>query len=170
MPEKKRCHWCEGDPLLERYHDQEWGIAPKSDNELFERMSLQIFQAGLNWKLILSKRANFLKSFDRFNLVKVAKYDDQKLQQLLNDPGILRNRRKIEAVIHNARVIREIKLEYKSFQNYLDSLPDRLNIIQVELRKRFKFLGPEISRMFVMNIGKIAPPHERNCWRYQEKK
>jgi DNA-3-methyladenine glycosylase I len=170
VPEKKRCHWCEGDPLLERYHDQEWGIAPKSDNELFERMSLQIFQAGLNWKLILSKRANFLKSFDSFNLVKVAKYDDQKLQQLLNDPGILRNRRKIEAVIHNARVIKEIKLEYKSFQNYLDSLPDRLNIIQVELRKRFKFLGPEISRMFVMNIGKIAPPHERNCWRYQEKK
>jgi DNA-3-methyladenine glycosylase I len=170
LSRKKRCQWCNGDPLLEQYHDQEWGIAPKSDNELFERMSLQIFQAGLNWRLILSKRDNFLTSFDHFKITRVAKYDDKKLQQLLNDPGILRNRRKIESVIHNARVIKEIQKEYKSFQNYLDSLPNRLKTMQLEFRKRFKFMGPEISRMFVFNIGKIAPPHEPNCWRYQAKK
>lgn len=166
----KRCHWCEGDPLLEQYHDREWGIAPRSDDELFERMSLQIFQAGLNWKMILSKRDNFLKSFDRFKIAKVAKFDHQKLHELLNDRGILRNRRKIESVINNARVIKEIQKDFKSFQNYLDSLPNRFKPIQIEFRKRFKFMGPEISRMFIFNIGKIAPPHETSCWRYQAKK
>ena len=170
MPEKKRCQWCEGDPLLERYHDREWGIAPRSDDELFERMSLQIFQAGLNWKLILTKRDNFLESFDRFKIAKVAKYDDQKLQELLNDAGILRNRRKIAAVIHNARVIQEIQAEFKTFRDYLDSLPNRLKPLQLEFRKRFKFMGPEISRMFIFNIGKITPPHETSCWRYQAEK
>lgn len=170
MSKKKRCHWCEGDPLLEQYHDREWGIAPRSDNELFERMSLQIFQAGLNWRLILSKRNNFLKSFDNFKIASVAKYDDQKLNLLLNDAGILRNRRKIEAVIHNASVILGIQKEFKGFQNYLDSLPNRLKPIQVEFKKRFKFMGPEISRMFIFNIGKISPPHETSCWRYQAKK
>jgi DNA-3-methyladenine glycosylase I len=170
MLEKKCCRWCEGDPLLRQYHDQEWGIAPQSDDELFERMSLQIFQAGLNWKMILTKRENFLRSFDYFKIAKVARYDDQKLQQLLNDRGILRNRRKIEAVIHNAWVIKGIQKEYKSFKNYLDSLPNRLRPMQIEFRKRFKFMGPEISRMFVFNIGKIPPPHETTCWRYQAKK
>lgn len=170
MPEKKRCQWCKGDPLLERYHDREWGIAPNSDDELFERMSLQIFQAGLNWRMILSKRHKFLLSFDRFTIAKVAEYDDQKLQELLNDAGILRNRRKIEAVIHNARVIQEIQNEYNTFRDYLDSLPNRLKPLQLEFRKRFKFMGPEISRMFIFNIGKISPPHEISCWRYQVRK
>lgn len=169
MGEKSRCSWCQGDPLLEDYHDTEWGIPAESDDELFERMSMQIFQAGLNWKMILTKRANFNTAFQGFRVEQVVQFGDGKLQELLNDAGIIRNRQKITAVLHNAMVIREIQKEFGSFGNYLDSLPAKLSELQAALRKRFKFMGPEVTRMFVFNIGKIPPPHEKNCWRYQEK-
>ena len=169
MSEKLRCSWCQGDPLLEAYHDNEWGIPAKSDDELFERMSMQIFQAGLNWKMILTKRENFNRAFQGFRVAQVAQFGDGELQELLGDAGIIRNRQKLTAVLHNAAVIREIQKEFGSFQKYLDLLPNKLSELQTALRKRFKFMGPEVTRMFVFNIGKIPPPHEKQCWRYQRK-
>ncbi len=168
MNSLSRCKWCEGDPLLEEYHDKEWGILAKSDDELFERMSLQIFQAGLNWKLILQKRKNICEAFAGFRIDLVSRFTDDDYHALLNNPGILRNRQKIGAVLQNAKAIVEIREKHGSFQNYLDSIPTELSEYRKEFRKTFKFMGPEITRMFVFNIGKITPPHEPQCWRHPE--
>ncbi|GAB4374019.1 MAG: DNA-3-methyladenine glycosylase I [Calditrichia bacterium] len=167
MSGKERCKWCQGDALLEEYHDFEWGIAPENDDELFERMAMQIFQAGLNWKLILQKRENFNKAFCGFSIEQVSEFDDTILARLLTDSGIIRNRQKIRAVLHNARVIRQIQQDFGSFRFYVDQLPNTLSELQKEFRQRFQFMGPEIVRMFVFNIGKIPPPHEKQCWRYE---
>lgn len=166
---KNRCSWCLGDPLLIKYHDEEWGIPPKSDDELFERMAMQIFQAGLNWKIILQKRSNFRRAFEDFVIDKVATFDQKKYEQILNDAGIIRNRSKIQAVIENASILKNLGKEHGSTLTYFQKLPDNLDLIRKEMRHTFKFMGPEITRMFVFNIGKIPPPHESHCWRNREK-
>jgi DNA-3-methyladenine glycosylase I len=163
---KRRCKWCEGDLLLENYHDNEWGIVPNTDDELFERMAMQIFQAGLNWKMILKKRPYFNKAFDKFNITRVRKYSDPEFKKLINNEKIIRNKQKISAVIHNAKVVKDIQDEYGSFLKFINDLPIKLPQIQSIMRKKFKFMGPEITRMFIFNIGKLNPPHEKQCWRY----
>jgi len=161
----KRCSWCAGDPVLEEYHDNEWGVPETDDNRLFERMSLQIFQAGLNWKMILGKRKALGLAFGGFRIEKVARFDARSLKRLLADESIIRNRLKIAAVIENAKRVRQIQNEHGSFRTYLETLPGRLVPLQEEFRKKFKFMGPEITRMFVMNIGKVRTVHESGCFR-----
>lgn len=165
---RQRCKWSEGDPLLEAYHDFEWGVPPGSDDELFERMSMQIFQAGLSWKLILKKRKGIQKAFDGFKITEVAAYNDDKFRELLNNKEIIRNKQKIKSVMQNAKSVMEIQQEFGSFFAFINILPPKLSELQSEMRKRFKFMGPEITRMFVFNIGKIPPPHDSQCWRNKD--
>ncbi|MBS4027572.1 MAG: DNA-3-methyladenine glycosylase I [Ignavibacteriales bacterium] len=166
---KIRCKWATGDPLMEEYHDFHWGVPPKNDNELFERMTQQIFQAGLSWKTIWHRHREFYKAFDKFSVKKVAEYDSKEKKRLLNDASIIRNKAKIEATLENAKRILAVKKEFGSFQKFLESIPNELSACQKEMKVRFKFMGPEITRMFVMNIGKIEDTHEKECWRYKKK-
>lgn len=166
---KQRCKWAEGDSLMEHYHDTEWGFPAKDDNELYERLILQIFQAGLSWKIILYRREAFQKAFSNFIVNKVSKYSSTEVERLLTDKNIIRNKLKIQSTIENAKRILKLQKEFGSFQKFLDQLPNELSILQKELKQVFKFVGPEIARMFVMNIGKIEVPHDQDCWRYKEK-
>ena len=169
MPSKPkiRCDWATGDPLMEQYHDTEWGFPAKDDQELFKRLTMQIFQAGLSWKTILHRQKAFLKAFSKFDIVTVAKYNEKDVERLREDKSIIRNKLKIESTIENAKRIQNLQNEFGSFQNYLDQLPNDLETLQKELKKTFKFMGPEIARMFVMSIGKIEVPHDPKCWRYE---
>jgi DNA-3-methyladenine glycosylase I len=162
---KQRCKWTQQDPRMERYHDEVWGFPAKNDNELFERMTQQIFQAGLSWKTIWYREKAFQKAFDKFSIKKVAAYTAKDKTRLLNDATIIRNKAKIEATLENAKRILLLQKEFGSFQKFLDGIPDVLSACQKELKKRMKFMGPEITRMFVMNIGKIEDMHEEGCWR-----
>lgn len=166
MTDRSRCSWCNGDPLLTEYHDTEWGIPPGSDDEYFERMSMQIFQAGLNWRMILGKREALNRAFLGFRINRVARFDGEQIERLLSDPSIIRNRRKVESVVRNAVVFRAIAEEHGSFSAFLDALPAKLPVLQKELRRRFAFMGPEVTRMFVFNVGKLSPPHDPQCWRH----
>ena len=116
---KKRCAWAETHPLYMDYHDNEWGVPEHNDRKLFEFLVLQGMQAGLSWLTILKKRGNYRKSFDSFNAGKIAKYDEKKVLELLSDRGILRNRLKIEATIHNAKAFLSLQKEFGSFDAYI---------------------------------------------------
>ncbi|MEK7264043.1 MAG: DNA-3-methyladenine glycosylase I [Bacteroidota bacterium] len=166
---RKRCKWTLEDPRMERYHDEVWGFPAKNDNELFERMTQQIFQAGLSWKTIWYREKAFKKAFDKFSIKKVAAYTEKDKQRLLSDATIIRNKAKIEATLENAKRILALQKEFGSFQKFLDGIPNDLLQCQKEMKGRFKFMGPEITRMFVMNIGKIEDTHEEGCWRAKKK-
>src|SRR5919199_1203933 len=114
----QRCDWATSDPLYIRYHDTEWGVPLHDDQKLFEFLVLEGMQAGLSWLTILRKRENFRRAFDGFDPSKVARYNERKIQRLLNDPGIIRNRQKIEAAIQNARAFLQIQDEFGSFDTY----------------------------------------------------
>lgn len=115
-----RCVWAKGE-LMERYHDNEWGRPVEDDQLLYEMLLLEAFQAGLSWYVVLSKRENFRQAFDGFDAHKIAGYGEPKIASLLNDPGIIRSRRKIEGAIQNARVFLALQAEFGSFKAYLDS-------------------------------------------------
>jgi DNA-3-methyladenine glycosylase I len=164
---KIKCGWCVGDPVLERYHDYEWGKPIKDDNRLFERMTLEIFQAGLSWKIILYKRDALRKAFDNFDIRKVAGYNGADIKRLLKDESIIRNRLKINSTVSNARSILKIQNDFGSFSKFLKNL-DPLDKELVKIMKtQFTFMGPEIIRCFFMGIGKIPVKHEKNCWKYK---
>ncbi len=165
---KTSCEWAEGDPLMKVYHDTDWGVPAKDDNELFERLSLQVFQAGLSWKIILYRRKAFFTAFSKFEITKVAKYGEKDVERLRTDKSIIRNKLKILATIENAKRILRLQKEFGSFQLYLDQIPNDLSTLQQELKKTFKFVGPEIARMFVMNLGIIEVPHDPKCWRFEK--
>lgn len=112
---KIRCGWCEKDDLYRKYHDEEWGRPVYDDETIFEFLILESFQAGLSWYTILSKRENFRKAFDHFDYKKMAEYSDRKIEELMNNPGIIRNRLKILAAITNAQKFMEIQTEFGSF-------------------------------------------------------
>src|SRR5512145_2771788 len=121
-----RCGWSTKYPTLIEYHDKEWGVPLFDETRVFEMFSLDCFQAGLSWNTILNKRQAFLKAFDNFNIDKVAKYDTKKNESLLADPGIVRNRLKVSAVINNARIAQLVRKEFGSFSNYIWSFnPDK---------------------------------------------
>jgi len=166
--EKLRCKWAGDDPMMQEYHDFYWGFPPKNDNELFERMTQQIFQAGLSWKIIWSRHKEFNKAFSKFSIQKVAAYDGKEKRRLLNEKSIIRNNAKINATLENAKRILEVKKEFGSFQKFLNTIPNELSACQKAMKEKFSFMGPEITRMFVMNIGKIQDSHEEQCWRYKK--
>ncbi|UCD56378.1 MAG: DNA-3-methyladenine glycosylase I [Candidatus Hydrogenedentota bacterium] len=162
---KKRCSWAVDDPLMIKYHDEEWGVPLENDNELFERMTLEVFQAGLSWRLILHKRAAFRKSFSSFSIDRVASLTRKDVSRLLKDETIIRNRLKIESTIENAKRLRRIIGEHGSFANYLSSLPDDRKTLYKELKRQFRFMGPKIAESFLLSIGKLDGVHEPDCWK-----
>jgi DNA-3-methyladenine glycosylase I len=182
-----RCAWCLGDPLYEKYHDEEWGVQLHDDQKLFEFLILEGFQAGLSWITILRKRENFKKAFDGFDYKKIAKYSEKKIEKLLNDPGIIRNKLKIRAAVSNAQAFLKIQEEFGSFDKYIwgfvDGKPvqnkwkDRSQVpatsplsykISKDLKKRgFKFVGSTIVYAHMQATGMVND-HEFSCFRHKE--
>ena len=176
---KKRCKWVTADEIYIKYHDEEWCIPKHDDQEIFELLVLESFQSGLSWLTILKKRENFRKAFDNFDYEKIAEYDDDKIDELLSDEGIIRNKAKINATINNAKVFMDIQEEFGSFDDYIWDFTDR-EIIKAEyetesdlskkiakdLKKRgMKFVGPKTVYSFLESIG-IIDNHEKKCFRY----
>lgn len=176
---KKRCEWATDDEIYMKYHDEEWGVPTHDDRELFEFLVLESFQAGLSWITILKKRENFKKAFDDFDVVKVAGYDDAKINELRENQGIIRHKGKITSAINNAQVFIEIQKEFGSFDEYIWSFTDG-NIIKAEylteselsksiskdLKKRgMKFVGPTIIYSYLEAIG-IIDNHQKNCFKF----
>jgi DNA-3-methyladenine glycosylase I len=179
-----RCFWART-PLSIAYHDEEWGVPLHDDNRLFEFLILEGAQAGLSWETILRKRDNYRKAFDRFNPAKVAKYDEQKIDQLLNNDGIIRNRLKINSAVTNALAFREVQREFGSFDEYLwrfvngkplkrkpgqpmaarTELSDALS--KDLLKRGFKFVGSTICYSFMQAVGMVND-HDATCFRYRQ--
>jgi DNA-3-methyladenine glycosylase I len=183
--EKIKCDWCKGSELYENYHDQEWGVPVFDDQKQFEFLVLESAQAGLSWITVLKKRENYRIAYDNFDVNKVAKYDDNKVEELLQNEGIIRNRLKILASINNAQRFIEIQEQEGSFCNYLwrffDGKPlinkwqsmkeipaktDLSDLISKDLKKRgFKFLGSTIVYAHLQATGLIND-HIVTCFKY----
>ena len=171
----KQNTYCEAVALMEpgnvhvHYHDHEYGYPILNDNELFARLVLEINQAGLSWTTILNKKDNFFKAFDNFEISTVAGYSEDKILQLLKDPGIIRNRLKIESVIDNAGRIIQIQKEYGSFKNWLDRHHPMTREGWVKLfKKTFRFTGGEIVNEFLLSTGYLAGAHIESCPVYKK--
>ncbi len=175
---KTRCRWA--NPKNERYiryHDEEWGVPVHDDRKLFEMLILECFQAGLSWECILNKKDAFCEAFDGFDPEKIRAYDEAKLEALRNNPGIIRNRLKIQAAVTNAQVFREIQKEYGSFSEYLRHRTDGKVIyetgrtsselsdgISKDLKKRgMKFVGTTVIYAYLQAVGVIYS-HEPGCF------
>lgn len=150
--------------IHKKYHDTQYGFPVKDDNELFCRLILEINQAGLSWETILKKEESFRKAYSQFDLKKVAKYSEKDFKRLMNDPGIIRNRLKINAAIENAKRIIEIQKEFGSFEKWLNQNHPRTKQDWVKLfKKNFKFTGGEIVNEFLMSIGILPGSHTKDC-------
>ena len=189
MTEKHRCGWCLGDPLYEAYHDEEWGVPVHDEQKLFEFLILETFQAGLSWITILRKRENFREAFDDFDYKKVAKYSEEKIQELLLNPGIIRNKSKVRSAVTNAQLFMKIQEEFGSFDKYIWSFVDHKPLqnkvenyknapattkisdkLSKDLKKRgFKFVGPTVVYAHMQATGMVND-HEVSCFRYEEVK
>ncbi|MGB5941823.1 MAG: DNA-3-methyladenine glycosylase I [Leeuwenhoekiella sp.] len=187
MKKLKRCGWCVGDPLYEKYHDTEWGVPVYDDATLFEFLILETFQAGLSWITILRKRENFKKAFDDFDYHKIANYPEEKIESLLNDPGIIRNKLKVNAAVSNARAFMNVQKEFGSFSEYIwgfvDHKPIQNTVIDYktapattplsdflskDLKKRgFKFTGSTVVYAHMQATGMVND-HEESCFRNSE--
>lgn len=182
-----RCAWAGTDPLYVAYHDQEWGVPVHEDRVLFEFLILEGAQAGLSWMTILKKRENFQAAFDQFDPQAVARYDERKVAELLANPGIIRNRLKIEAAIQNARALLNVNEEFGSFDAYIwrfvggrpkvnawktmQEIPaqtEEARTLSKDLLQRgFKFVGPTICYAHMQATGMVND-HTVDCFRYQE--
>lgn len=183
MENKTRCAWCEKDDLYRKYHDEEWGKPVYDDATLFEFLILETFQAGLSWITILNKRENFRKAFDNFDYKKIAQYSEEKIQELLLDAGIIRNKLKIYSAVSNAIAFMKIQEEFGSFSKYIwgfvDGKPIDNNLqslkdvpattplsdaISKDLKKRgFKFVGSTVVYAHMQATGMVND-HIANCW------
>jgi DNA-3-methyladenine glycosylase I len=151
------------------YHDLYYGFPIESDNELFERLVLEINQAGLSWNTILMKQNNFKMAFHNFEIKKVATYKEKDRERLLNDAGIIRNRLKVDAVIHNANIILSLQKEHGSFKNWLEHLHPKTKEEWTKIfKKTFKFTGGEIVNEFLMSTGYLKGCHEESCPVYKK--
>ncbi len=189
MKEKKRCSWCLGDPLYMAYHDTEWGVPLYDEQKLFEFLILETFQAGLSWITVLKKRENFRAAFDQFDYTKIENYTASKVEALMNNPNIIRNRLKIKATISNAKAFIKIQQEEGSFSTYiwrfLDGKPLQnqfdsnkeipaytalAETISKDLKRRgFKFIGPTVVYAHMQATGMVND-HVTDCFRYNEVK
>ena len=152
------------DNLHKIYHDTKYGFAVNDDNELFGRLILEINQAGLSWITILKKENNFRKAYADFNVKVVAKFNEKDIQRLLNDPGIIRNKLKVNAAIYNANAILTIQENFGSFKQWLDFNHPMSKAEWVKLfKKTFKFTGGEITNEFLMSIGYLDGAHSPSC-------
>jgi DNA-3-methyladenine glycosylase I len=158
------CSIAPGHPLHGPYHDSEYGFPVTNEAALFERLVLEINQAGLSWTTILGKRQNFRAAYDNFEVDRVAVYGERERTRLLNDPGIIRNRLKINAAVENARRIRELRTSHGSFAQWLASHHPLSKPEWVKLfKKTFAFTGGEITGEFLLSIGYLAGAHEESC-------
>ena len=184
-----RCEWCGTDPLYIKYHDEEWGVPVHDDRKLFEFLILEGAQAGLSWITILKKRENYIKAFDNFDPVKVSRYSEKKIEKLLQNPGIVRNKLKINSAVGNAKAFLKIQKEYGSFDKYIWSFVGGKPIINKwkslkeipaitkesdamskDLKKHgFKFVGSTICYAFMQAVGMVND-HTVKCFRYKELK
>jgi DNA-3-methyladenine glycosylase I len=182
-----RCAWAGTDPLLVRYHDTEWGVPQHDDCRLFEFLVLEGAQAGLSWITILRKRESYRQAFDGFDPQRVAAYDAARIEQLLGNPNIVRNRRKIESAVRNARVFLKIQAEFGSFDAYLSRFVSgrpkinrwkTLRAVPAEtaesrtlnkdlIRRGCTFFGPTIAYAFMQAVG-LVNDHTVDCFRYAE--
>jgi DNA-3-methyladenine glycosylase I len=182
-----RCAWAGTDPLYVAYHDDEWGAPVHDDRTLFEFLILEGAQAGLSWSTILKKRENYRQAFDHFHARKIARYDALKIARLLSDPGIVRNRRKIEAAIQNARAFLAVQREFGSFDAYLwqfvggrpkqnawqtlDQIPaqtpESVAMSKDLVKRGFRFVGPTICYALMQAVGMVND-HVESCFRYRE--
>ncbi|MFC2111127.1 DNA-3-methyladenine glycosylase I [Bacteroidota bacterium] len=185
--EKRRCTWPGANELMIKYHDEEWGVPVHDDDKLFEFIVLDSFQAGLSWSTILNKRENFRIAFDNFDYKKIAKYDENKIQELLLDAGIIRNKLKIRTTITNALNFIKIQNEFGSFDKYIWQFVDDKTIqnkcklmsdiavstpesdaMSTDLKKRgFKFVGTTICYAFMQAAGMVND-HTVDCFRYKD--
>ncbi len=183
-----RCQWAGSDPLYVAYHDQEWGVPVHDDRLLFEFLVLEGAQAGLSWSTILNKRESYRAAFDNFDPQQVAAYDDARVAELLGNPGIVRNRLKVNAAVKNARAFLAVQTEYDSFAAYiwqfvggqpkqnawrsLSEIPaetDESRAMSKDLKRRgFTFVGPTICYAFMQAVGMVND-HTVDCFRYQER-
>lgn len=157
--------------LHKEYHDNHYGFPIQDDNELFERLMLEINQAGLNWILILRKQNNFRKAFDNYKIEKVAGYGEKDIERLMNDAGIIRNRLKINAAVDNARIIINLRKEYGSFKGWLDHHSETLKSLEdwtKLFRKTFRFTGGEIVNEFLVSTGYLPGAHSEDCPVYKK--
>ncbi len=151
------------------YHDTQYGFPIHDDNELFGRLILEINQAGLSWNTILNKQENFRKAYSNFDVRTVANYDQKERERLLNDAGIIRNKLKVNAAIHNAQVIVDLQKEFGSFESWLDRHHPKTKDEWVKLfKKTFKFTGGEITNEFLMSTGYLKGAHDEDCPIYQK--
>lgn len=158
------CDYAPGDPLHAPYHDQEYGVPARDEAVLFERLLLEINQAGLNWGLMLKKREGFRAAYDGFDVEKVAGYGDRDVARLLADPGIIRNRLKVAAAVHNAGVVLAFRDSHGGFAPWLDAHHPLDKDAWVKLFKRtFRFTGGEITGEFLMSLGYLAGAHRADC-------
>lgn len=147
------------------YHDREWGRPVRTDAQHFERLTLEVFQAGLSWRTILHKRPAFRRAFAGFVPARVARYGPADVRRLLADPGIVRNRAKIEATVANARTVLDIRREHGALARYLATLPlDDRSATAKALRARFRFLGPTIVESYLQSVGLWPIRHQPGCW------
>lgn len=178
----KRCKWCNlVNPLYVEYHDKEWGIPNFDDSYLFEMLILESFQAGLSWECVLNKREDFRIAYDNFDISKVVLYDNNKINELLSNKKIIRNKLKINASINNAKIFKSIQNEYGSFYNYLitftknkilyevDKVTNKLsdNISKDLMQRGMKFVGSTIIYSYLQATGFIYS-HDEECFMYKK--
>jgi DNA-3-methyladenine glycosylase I len=182
-----RCAWADSDPLLRQYHDLEWGVPLHDDRLLFEFLVLEGVQAGLSWLTVLRKRSHYRQAFDNFDPAAVAEYGDEKIAELMSDPGLIRNRRKIASAIHNARAFLNVQEEFGSFDAFIWQFTDGKTIhnawrsmeqipartpeseaLSQALKSRgFSFVGPTICYAHMQATGMVND-HTVDCFRYSE--
>ena len=182
-----RCEWCLGHELYVAYHDEEWGVPEHADRKLFEKLILDGAQAGLSWLTILKKREGYRRAFDGFDAAKMARYSERKIESLLADPGIVRNRLKVQAAVLNARAYLKLREELGSFDRFLwqfvdgrpkqnawrslDQIPARTpesDAMSAALQARgFKFVGSTICYAFMQAVGMVND-HRTDCFRHRE--
>lgn len=172
---EKPVTYCQAIRLMESdsvhciYHDTQYGFPIQDDNELFGRLILEINQAGLSWTTILNKQDNFRKAYQQFNIKKIAGYKEKDRERLLQDAGIIRNRLKVDAAIHNANVILGLQKEHGSFKDWLNHHHPKTKIEWTTLfKKTFKFTGGEIVNEFLMSTGYLPGAHEESCGIYRK--
>jgi len=181
---KRRCEWCEKDDLYRDYHDNEWGNVSHDDHHLFEHLVLETFQAGLNWHTILKKRENFRAAFDNFDAIKMAKYGEAKIEELMQNAGIIRYRAKIEAAINNAQRFLEVQKEFGTFDKYIWQFTQHKTLTNgirnwddvvatspesdamcKDLKSRgFKFVGSTTCYAYMQSVG-MVDDHFDYCWK-----
>lgn len=181
MNERVRCEWCVGHPLMLEYHDTEWGVPVHEDRKIFEFMVLDAAQAGLSWRTVLLKRENYRAAFDNFEPAKVARYDARRVARLLQNPGIIRNRLKVNAVIVNAQEFLKVQAEFGTFDRYIwqfvggkplagrhATTSPESDAMSKDLKRRgFKFVGSTICYAFMQAAGMVND-HHTTCFRYTE--